>query len=90
MNRVYCDGDGRWVKCNTQYVYNPKTHACRLLKHCVRWYDECPRPRNRIASQCNSQTQFKQLIQYVHFVKNKSSCKCNTIVKNEWKEYCGK
>ncbi|CAH8655998.1 unnamed protein product [Schistosoma curassoni] len=89
MNRVYCDGDGRWVKCNTQYVYNPKTHACRLLKHCVRWYDECPRPRNRIASQCNSQTQFKQLIQYVHFVKNKSSCKCNTIVKNEWTEYCG-
>ncbi|XP_018654921.1 putative von Willebrand factor type A domain-containing protein [Schistosoma mansoni] len=89
MNRVYCDGDGRWVKCNTQYVYNPKTHACRLLKHCVRWFDECPRPKNRIASQCNLQTQFKQLIQYVHFAKNKSSCKCDAIVKNEWTEYCG-
>ncbi|KAH8867000.1 von Willebrand factor type A domain-containing [Schistosoma japonicum] len=89
INRIYCDGDGRWVKCNTQYVYNAKTHVCRLLKHCVRWYDECPKPRNRLASQCNLQTQFKQLIQFVHFVKNRTSCKCNAIVKNEWTEYCG-
>ncbi|CAH8586237.1 unnamed protein product [Schistosoma turkestanicum] len=89
MNRIYCDGDGRWVKCNTQYVYNPKTHACRLLKHCVRWYDECPRPTNRAVTQCNLQTQYKQLIQYVHFTKNKSTCKCDAIVRNEWTEYCG-
>ncbi|CAH8641080.1 unnamed protein product [Heterobilharzia americana] len=81
IDRVYCDGNGRWVKCTTQYVYNSKTHVCRLLKHCVRWHDECPRPTNRIASPCNLQTQFKHLIQHVQFVKNRTSCKCDAVVK---------
>ncbi|CAH8874187.1 unnamed protein product [Trichobilharzia szidati] len=89
INRIYCDGNGRWVKCNTQYVYNPKTHVCRLLKHCVRWYDECPRPTNRIVSQCSAKTQFKHVIQYVNFVRNETSCKCVAVVKNEWTEFCG-
>ncbi|CAH8662317.1 unnamed protein product [Heterobilharzia americana] len=88
IDRVYCDGNGRWVKCTTQYVYNSKTHVCRLLKHCVRWHDECPRPTNRIASPCNLQTQFKHLIQHVQFVKNRTSCKCDAVVKNQWMEYC--
>ncbi|KAA3678695.1 uncharacterized protein DEA37_0010304, partial [Paragonimus westermani] len=88
VRRLYCDGEGRWVKCYTQFVLNPSTVTCRLRKHCIRWHQECPQQRTEVASECTADTGFKQTMQRVQFVVNPQTCKCEPKALKEWTEMC--
>ncbi|THD26309.1 hypothetical protein D915_002931 [Fasciola hepatica] len=88
IRRVYCDGTGRWVKCFSQFLFNPAAKGCRLVKHCVRWDQECPAPKNRLVGHCGPQTGFKQTVQRVRFSLDRKTCRCQPEVVNEWKDFC--
>ncbi|KAF6776947.1 hypothetical protein AHF37_03974, partial [Paragonimus kellicotti] len=89
VRRLYCDGDGRWVKCYTQFIFNPSTVTCRLRKHCIRWHQQCPQERTEVASECTADTGFKQTMQRVQFVVNPRTCNCESKALQEWTEMCG-
>ncbi|CAL8088131.1 unnamed protein product [Calicophoron daubneyi] len=88
VRRIYCDGEGRWVKCYTRFIFNSASSACRLVKHCIRWQQECSSPRNRLASKCDASTGFRQTVQKVRFRLDRKTCHCLPTVLSEWKEYC--
>ncbi|KER24461.1 hypothetical protein T265_07887 [Opisthorchis viverrini] len=88
VRRVYCDGEGRWVKCYTQFLLNPAASTCRLVKHCVRWYQDCPKDTTRVSIACSAQTEFKHTLQRVRFVNNAKTCHCDPQILDQWTEMC--
>ncbi|VDP67309.1 unnamed protein product [Echinostoma caproni] len=88
IRRIYCDGTGRWIKCFAQFLFNPVAKVCRLVKNCVRWEQDCPKPANRLVGPCGPQTGFTQAVQHVRFVRDQRSCRCQPEVLSEWKEHC--
>ncbi|KAG5443902.1 hypothetical protein CSKR_202890, partial [Clonorchis sinensis] len=88
VRRVYCDGEGQWVKCYTQFLLNPAASTCRLVKHCVRWYQDCPKDTTRVSVACSAQTEFKHTLQRVRFVNNPKTCHCDPQILDQWTEMC--
>ncbi|VDN36802.1 unnamed protein product [Dibothriocephalus latus] len=90
IRRLYCDGEGRWVKCLTEFLFNNEAKTCRISKQCVRWTPVCP-PRRRITlASCTESTNFMQTLQTVEFSLDQPTCRCRVRKQAPWREFCRK
>ncbi|KAL3320257.1 hypothetical protein Ciccas_001065 [Cichlidogyrus casuarinus] len=89
FDRKYCDGEGNWVKCLSQFRYNPEGQgSCELLKQCTRWPKKCPEPRKIVRSGCSSENGYRKSLYLETYQLNKKDCTCSKHVSKTWTEFC--